>query len=134
MIGPDSEAEGTIRAGMEAIAAAVGTTVPWVSILVRKAYGVAAAAHFGAGGARTRVLAWPSAETGALPVEGGVAVAYHREIAAAADPDKRRAELEQQMAAGRSPFPRAESFSVHDLIDPRDTRREICGWLELATC
>jgi len=75
------------------------------------------------------VLAWPSAESGALPIEGGVAVAFRREIAAAADPDAKRTELEEAFAARRSPFPRAESFSVHDLIDPRETRGRLCRWL-----
>ena len=128
LIGSASEQAGTIRYGMEAIAAAVQSTVPWVSVVVRRAYGVAAAAHFGNQG---RVYSWPSADTGALPVEGGVAVAFRREIAAAEDPDQRRAELEEQFAARRTPFPRAESFAVHDLIDPRSTRTKICEWLEL---
>ena len=70
------------------------------------------------------------AEPGALPVEGGVAVAYHREIAAAADPDARRRELEEQLAARQSPFPRAEPFTVHELIDPRDTRPMLCRWID----
>ena len=129
MIGSASEQSGTIRYGMEAIAATVLSTVPWASILVRKAYGVAAAAHFGPYG---RVYSWPSAETGALPVEGGVAVAYRREIAEAEDPDAKRRELEEQFAAKRSAFPRAESFAVHDLIDPRDTRLELCRFMEHA--
>jgi acetyl-CoA carboxylase carboxyltransferase component len=76
------------------------------------------------------VLSWPSAEAGALPIEGGVAVAFRREIAAAEDPAARRAELEEEFAARRTPFPRAESFSVNDLIDPRETRRSLCDWLE----
>jgi acetyl-CoA carboxylase carboxyltransferase component len=78
------------------------------------------------------VLAWPSAETGALPIEGGVAVAFRREIAQAPNPERRRAELEEQFASRRTPFPRAESFSVHDLIDPRETRPRLCEWLELS--
>jgi acetyl-CoA carboxylase carboxyltransferase component len=127
MIGSAAEAAGTIRYGVDVILETVRTTVPWVSVLVRKAYGVAAAAHFGPAGT---VFSWPSAETGALPIEGGVAVAYRREIAAAPDPDARRAELEEALAAQRSPFPSAESFSVHDLIDPRSTRPRLCRWLE----
>ena len=67
---------------------------------------------------------------GPLPVEGGVAVAYGREIAAAEDPDARRLELEEMLARRQSPFPRAESFSVHEMIDPRDTRPELCQWIE----
>ncbi|HEX2465725.1 MAG TPA: carboxyl transferase domain-containing protein [Thermoanaerobaculia bacterium] len=129
MIGSQAEAAGTIRYGVEAICAAVETTVPWATVHVRKAYGVASAAHFGPGG---HVLTWPSAESGPLPLEGGIAVAFKREIAAAPDPDAKRRELEETFAKARSPFPRAESFSVHDLIDPRDTRPELCRWLELA--
>ncbi len=128
MIGSDSERSGTIRYGLEAIGATVRSTVPWASVIVRKAYGVAAAAHFGPGG---RVFSWPSAETGALPVEGGVAVAFRKEIAAAEDPEARRRELEEEFAARRSAFPGAENFSVHDLIDPRTTRPRLCAWLEL---
>jgi acetyl-CoA carboxylase carboxyltransferase component len=129
MIGSAAEQAGTIRYGTAALFAVVQSTVPWASVLVRKAFGVAAGAHFGPGGF---VLAWPSAETGALPVEGGVAVAFRREIEAASDPAARRRELEEQLAARRSPFPRAEAFSVHDLIDPRETRPALCRWIEWA--
>ena len=127
MIGSESERSGTIRYGMEAIAATVTSRVPWASVIVRKAYGVAAAAHFGPHG---RVYSWPSAETGPLPVEGGVAVAFRREIQNAPDPEKKRRELEEEFAKSRSAFPRAESFSVHDLIDPRRTRPQLASWLE----
>ena len=41
MIGSESEASGTIRYGMEAIAATVRTTVPWCAVQIRKSYGVA---------------------------------------------------------------------------------------------
>jgi len=127
MIGSASESAGTIRYGVEAIVEAVRSRVPWASVIVRKAYGVAAAAHFGPHG---RVLTWPSAEMGALPIEGGVAVAFRGEIAAAADPEAKRRELEETFSTGRSPFPAAESFAVHDLIDPRRTRPALCDWLE----
>lgn len=127
MIGSQAEKEATIRHGANAVLTAALTTVPWVSIMVRRSFGVAQAAHYGPDG---YVLAWPSAETGPLPVEGGVAVAYHREIAAAEDPDARRRELEEMLAAKQSPFPRAEAFSVHELIDPRETRPMLCRWLD----
>jgi methylmalonyl-CoA decarboxylase subunit alpha len=126
MIGSEAERAATIRHGAAALFAVQQARVPWASVIVRKAYGVAAAAHFGPEGF---VLAWPSAESGALPVEGGVAVAFRREIEAAPDPAARRAELEASFAAQRDPFAAAEAFSVHDLVDPRDTRRALCDWL-----
>ncbi|MGB3809863.1 MAG: carboxyl transferase domain-containing protein [Parvibaculum sp.] len=127
MIGSASEKAATIRHGTAAIAAVMQSRVPWASIIVHKVFGVAGAAHFGPGGF---ILSWPSAATGALPVEGGVAIAFAREIAAAPDPEALRKELEEKLAAGQSPFPRAEGFSVHELIDPRETRPRLCDWLD----
>ncbi len=127
MIGPESEAAGTIRYGMAAVAAAAQSTVPWAVIQVHKGFGVATAAHYAPG---AYILAWPSVESGPLPVEGGVAVAFHREIAGAPDPEAKRRELEDRLREARSPFPRAESFAVHELIDPRETRPVLCEWVE----
>lgn len=127
MIGPESEQAGTIRYGMAAVAAAAQSSIPWAVIQVHKGFGVATAAHYAPG---NYVLAWPSVESGALPLEGGVAVAYHREIAASQDPDAMRRELEEKLRSNRSPFPRAESFAVHELIDPRETRPMLCEWID----
>jgi len=127
MIGPEAERNGTIRYGMAAVAAAVQASVPWASVQVHKGFGVATAAHYGDD---AYVVSWPSVESGALPLEGGVAVAYHREIAAAADPDAKRRELEDALRANRSPYARAESFSVHELIDPRETRPVLAQWVD----
>jgi acetyl-CoA carboxylase carboxyltransferase component len=127
MIGPEAERAGTIRYGMQALYAASQSEVPWLAVLVRKAFGVAAGIHLGR---FATVVAWPSAEAGALPVEGGVALAFGREIAAAPDPEARRRELEEEVARAQSILPRAEDFGVHDLIDPRRTRGLLCRWIE----
>lgn len=128
MIGPEAEQAATIRHGTATLFAIMQSSVPWISVIVRKMYGVAGAAHFASGGT---VLAWPSAETGALPIEGGVAVAFRREIAAAPDPDVKRREIEERIAGQRNPYTRAENFSIHDMIDPRHTRPSLCDWVEL---
>lgn len=127
MIGPDAEKAACIRYGMSAVAAAVQSTVPWANVAIHKSFGVASAAHFAP---NTYKLAWPSWEMGALPVEGGVAVAFHREIAAAEDPAAKRRELEEMLMKNRSPFPMMESFAVHELIDPRETRAKLCTWVD----
>jgi acetyl-CoA carboxylase carboxyltransferase component len=127
MIGSAAERAATIRHGTAALFAVMQSSVPWLSVMVRKAYGVAAAAHFGPGAS---VLAWPSAESGALPLEGGVAVAFRREIEAAPDPEAKRRELEEALASRRDPFARAESFGVHDLLDPSKTRPALCDWID----
>jgi acetyl-CoA carboxylase carboxyltransferase component len=129
MIGPEAEKAATIRYGAEAVLAAADCQVPWATVVIRRNFGVAAVAHYGPG---AYVLAWPSAEMGAVPVEGGVAVAFGREIDAHPDPEARRAELEAAMAHRYSAAPRAESLAIHDLIDPRDTRPALCDWMERA--
>jgi acetyl-CoA carboxylase carboxyltransferase component len=128
MIGPDAEREATIRHGAAALISVALSTVPWATILVRKSMGLANYAHMPSG---SYVLAWPSSESGALPVEGGVALAFRHEISAAADPAAKRIELEERFAALQSPFLQAEAFAVHDLIHPRETRPRLCEWIEL---
>jgi acetyl-CoA carboxylase carboxyltransferase component len=125
LIGSASERAGTIRHGVETLISAMQSRVPWASVIVRKSFGVAAGIHLGPGG---MTFAWPSAEFGAMPIEGGVALAFGKEIAAAPDPDARRRELEDEMAREQSVFPRAEEFGVHELIDPRETRPALCKW------
>ena len=128
MIGPDSEKAGTIRHGTSAISALMQSKVPWASIIVRKVFGVAGAAHFAPD---SYVLSWPSAETGTLPVEGGVAIAFKKEIESAENPEEKRKDLEKMLSKRSSPFPRSESFSVHELIDPTDSRMKLINWLSL---
>tara|TARA_B100000809_G_scaffold199702_1_gene199790 strand:+ start:193 stop:1743 length:1551 start_codon:yes stop_codon:yes gene_type:complete len=127
LIGPDAEKEATILYGTEAVLTVTESKVPWSTVMIRKSFGVAAAAHYGPDG---YVLAWPSAESGPLPLEGGVAVAFKKEISEAPDPDAKRKQLEQSLAKNQDPFPRAENFSVHEIIDPRETRKYLSNWIE----
>jgi acetyl-CoA carboxylase carboxyltransferase component len=129
MVGVEAETAGTLRKGVRVLAAVAQADVPWIKFIVRRAYGVAAGAHHNGNGP---VYAWPSGEWGSIPVEGGVWAAYRREIEAAPDPDARRLELEEEHARDRSPFFRAESFGLHDLIDPRDSRRLATGFVRRA--
>ena len=119
MIGTQAEKDATIRFGMEAMFAVQQSRVPWFTVILRKSFGVAAGIHLGPNGL---VMAWPSAQSGSMPLEGGVALAHRSEIEAAEDPDARRSEIEAEYASAQSVFPRAEDFGVHDLIDPRETR------------
>lgn len=134
MIGAESERLGTMRAGAAAVMAAQEATVPKVHIAVRKAYGVGNDAFSGVGGqgGLNLRLGWPSGEWGAIPIEGGVAAAYKRDIASAPDPDARRRELEERLIAMRSPFRSAEAGDVIDMIDPRETRPIICRFIKAA--
>jgi acetyl-CoA carboxylase carboxyltransferase component len=131
LIGTEAERQGTIRRGTRALCAVYQATVPWVSILVRKVFGVAGAAHGNAEKLNLR-YAWPSGDWGSLPIEGGIEAAYRRELEAAEDPAALRAEIEERLNAVRSPFRTAERFGVEEIIDPRDTRPLLCEWAERA--
>jgi acetyl-CoA carboxylase carboxyltransferase component len=106
-------------------------TVPAVSILVRKVFGVAGAAHGNHSQLNLR-YAWPSGDWGSLPIEGGIEAAYRRDLEAAEDPAGLRAEIVERLNAVRSPFRTAERFGVEEIIDPRDTRPLLCDWAERA--
>lgn len=69
--------------------------------------------------------AWPSAQWGSLPIEGGLEVAYRAEIEAAPDPQAKRAEIEARVRSLTSPFRSAEAFVIEDIIDPAQTRQRL---------
>jgi len=131
LVGTSAERQGTARAGARALIAVYQATIPWVSILLRRVYGVAGAAHGNAQALNLR-YAWPSGDWGSLPIEGGVQAAYRREIEASSDPAARRREIENRLEQYRSPFRTAEAFGIEEIIDPRDTRPLLCDWVENA--
>jgi len=134
MIGSEAEKEATMRYGMVAVMASQEASVPKVHIALRKSYGMGGDAFSGVGGmlALNLRLGWPSGEWGAIPVEGGVAAAYRRDIESSPDPEARRKELEEKLIGFRSPFRAAETGDVIDIIDPRDTRPIICRFIKAA--
>jgi len=77
-------------------------------------------------------VAWPAADVGGIPPEGGIEAAYKRDLAAASDPEKLRRELEEKFNAIRSPIRTAESFGIEEIIDPRDTRPLLVDWVHQA--
>ena len=129
-IGTEAERAGTIRAGMNAMFAAMQTTVPWFVCVLRRSYGVAQGIHLGPG---ATVVAWPSAMSGALPVERGRrawrsgARSKPPTTPRRAAPSSRTSHVAKaQLDRSRAP----RSFGVHDLIDPRETRPLLCDWVE----
>jgi acetyl-CoA carboxylase carboxyltransferase component len=129
MVGLRAEQAATLREGMRSVYVALQATVPVLTLVVRKCYGMAGMATCAKAGLDFKI-AWPSAEWGSLPIEGGVAAAYRREIAKAPDPAQRERELETELREFSSPFLTAEAFGVEDIIDPRETRAYLCRFVE----
>ena len=130
-IGLEAEKDGVMRAGVRALTAVAQSTVPWFSLIMRRAFGVAAGGHQNSSRFNFR-YAWPSAQWGSLPIEGGLEVAYRSEIEAAADPEAKRAEIEERVRALTSPFRSAEAFVIEDIIDPACTRARLVEFANLA--
>ena len=134
LIGQQSEEAATIRHGSTTLAALGQSTSPYCCVVVRKAFGVAGAANRKPGATHFR-YAWPSADWGSLPIEGGLEVAYKAELAALAPAEAER-EIEvirTRLNRFRSPFRSAEVFEIDEVIDPRDTRPRLCRWANLVS-
>ncbi|WP_213879383.1 carboxyl transferase domain-containing protein [Pseudomonas sp. dw_358] len=134
MTGPQAEKEGTLRAGLALVNALAWADVPKVTIVIRKAFGFAACAMAGWGGEQSYVGAWLTADFASLPVSGGVAAAFKREIEAAPDPVQAQREIEARFSGGTGPYNAAARFTVHDIIAPSETRGRILHALSLARC
>jgi acetyl-CoA carboxylase carboxyltransferase component len=130
-VGLEAERAGTIRHGVRAMAAIEQSTVPWCTIIIRNAYGVAGGAHRPTGRYAVR-YAWLSAVWGSLPLAGGIEAAYRAEIDAASDPAQKIAEIQERLTKLRSPFRSAEDFQIEEIVDPRDTRPLLCEFAWLA--
>ncbi len=127
-IGRGAERRGTIRYGVRAVSAVYQATVPSAEIIIRRVFGVG-----GAGMTNrhrfTQRYAWPSADWGSLPIEGGLEAAYRSELEASDDPEALMQDIRARLDAVRSPFRTAERFGIEEIIDPRETRSLLCEWV-----
>ena len=124
--GTDQEFNGIIRRGAKLLYAYAEATVPLVTVITRKAYGgaydVMGSKHLGA----DVNLAWPTAQIAVVGAQGAVGILYRKELAAADDPDARRAELiaeyEDTLA---NPYIAADRGFVDAVIPPSHTRVQV---------
>ena len=77
-------------------------------------------------------IAWPAADVGGIPPEGGIEAAYKRQLAESADPVALRAEIEARIESARGPLGPLSRFQIEEMVDPRDTRKYVCEWVQIA--
>ena len=129
MIGIDSEKQGIIRFSNHAMAAVTEATIPYITIVTRRLYGVAGGTAKQNGmGVR---YAWPSGESGSLVAEGGVQAAFRREIEAAEDPIALRDQIEERFIRAASVLRQPGLATPLEVIDPRDTRPAIVDYIRM---
>lgn len=131
LIGKQSEQDATVRYGTEVLVALREAQMPYCTVVIRKAFGIAGAANRKPGSESMR-MAWPSGDWGSLPLEGGLEVAYKAELAASDAPDELKAQITERLNRLRSPHRSAEFYEIEQIIDPLDTRPMLCDWARLA--
>src|SRR5687767_10892923 len=124
--GTVQEYGGIIRHGAKLLYAFAEATVPKVTVITRKAYGgaycVMSSKHIRTG----FNFAWPTAEIAVMGPEGAVNVLYKRELDAAADPQKARAERVAEFREKfANPYIAASRGFIDEVIRPRDTRKKV---------
>jgi len=124
--GTSQEWDGIIRRGAKLIYAYAEATVPKITVITRKAYGgaydVMGSKHLGA----DLNLAWPTAQIAVMGAQGAVGILYRKELAAAEDPESRRAELITEYEdALLSPYIAADRGYVDAVIPPSHTRVQV---------
>ena len=124
--GTAQEHNGIIRRGAKLGFTYIESTVPKVTVIVRKAFGggyaVMGSKELGA----DLCFAWPTAEIGVMGAKGGVDLLFHKFLADAEDPEFVRAELtEAYQQTLTSPYVAAERGCVDDIIEPAETRKVV---------
>ena len=134
MVGPEIERTALVRHCSRLFVTGANLSVPLVTIILRKAYGLGAQAMAGGHTKRPNItVAWPTAEHGGMGLEGQMKLGFRNELAALSDPDARKARYDELVAAA---YERGKalnagvSFAFDDVIDPADTRRVIVRTLE----
>ena len=133
MVGPEAERTAQVRHFARMFVVGASLTVPFVTVILRKGYGLGAQAMAG-GSFRSPALtvAWPTGEIGGMGLEGAVQLGFRKELEAEADPAARQALYERLVAAayrnGKA-LNAATHFEIDDVIDPAETRARILATL-----
>jgi acetyl-CoA carboxylase carboxyltransferase component len=130
--GRDQEHAGIIRHGAKLLYAYAEATVPKLAVITRKNYGGAYTVMSPKQMGADLNLAWPTAEIAVMGPEAAVNIIYKRELAAAPDKAAKRRELVADYTARfANPYVAAERGYIDDVIEPRETRRELIRGLQL---
>ena len=133
MVGPEAEKTALVRHAARMFLTSSNMTVPYFTIVLRKAYGLGQSAM--AGGnykAPYFYVSWPTGEFAPMGIEGQVKLGYRAELAAIEDSGERRAFYEKMVANGYETgkaLNRSTNYTVDDVIDPAETRTWVASLL-----
>jgi acetyl/propionyl-CoA carboxylase alpha subunit/acetyl-CoA carboxylase carboxyltransferase component len=136
MVGPEAEYEATVRHATRMFVTSASIDVPFMTIILRKGYGLGAQAM--AGGSFKAPLfcvSWPTGEFGGMGLEGFVKLGYRKELEAIEDPEERIAfyqKMVDKLYQNGKAVSTATFFEIDDVIDPAETRTWISMGLRTA--
>ncbi len=136
MVGPPAEETALVRRVSRMFLSGAALTVPLMTIVLRKGYGLGAQAMAaGSFQAPVFIVSWPTGEFGGMGLEGAVRLAYRNELAAIADPAEREATYQRHVAElyqkGKA-VNMAAFLEIDGVIDPAESRRWIMRALKSA--
>jgi acetyl-CoA carboxylase carboxyltransferase component len=129
LVGPEAEETAQVRRFSRLFISAQSMTVPMVTVVLRKGYGLGAQAM--AGGsfrAPLATLSWPTGEFGGMGLEGAVRLGFRRELEAIDDPTERQAAFDSMVEAAYrhgQALNMAAHLEIDDVIDPAETRDRV---------
>jgi acetyl-CoA carboxylase carboxyltransferase component len=133
LVGPEAEETAQVRRFSRLFVTATSMTVPLVTVVLRKGYGLGAQAM--AGGsfrAPLATLSWPTGEFGGMGLEGAVRLGFRRELDAIDDPVERARTFDAMVDAayerGKA-LNMAAHLEIDDVIDPAETRSRVLALL-----
>ena len=126
MVGPDCEKTAMVRHASRLFVVGASIEVPFMTIVLRKAYGLGAMA-MSAGSFRESffTVAWPTGEFGAMGLEGAVKLGFKKELDNTNSEEERNALYEklvgQAYQQGKA-LNAASVMEIDEVIDPKDSR------------
>ncbi len=132
LIGSGEEYKGILRHGAKMLYAYIESTVPKVTIILRKSF---AGAYLGMSCKATGadlVYAWPNARISIVGAATAASVIFAKEIKNAQDPEKVKAErIKQYKDEYENAYEGAKRGYIDDVIMPRETRKYINRALDI---
>jgi len=132
MPGTSQEYNGIIRNGAKLLYAFAESTVPRITVIVRKAYGGAYCVMNSRHIRGDVVFAWPTAEIAVMGPEGAVEIIYSADLKTAENPGAKKDELKEMYRdLFANPFNAAKKGYIDDIIMPANTRIRLIKALEM---
>lgn len=136
MVGPEVEKTALVRHAARMFVVGANLSVPFLTIVLRKGYGLGAQAMAGGGfKANIFTVTWPTGEFGGMGLEGAVKLGYRKELEAIEDPEERQKAFESRvdlMYERGKAVNYATAFEIDDVIDPAESRKWILAGLKSA--